>query len=284
MKPFIQSRPVLCALIACLIQCSANRTLADGEIHLITGYVRDTSGNPVAGVEIIGDDYVGTTLDSWPSDENGFYIVDAVIEGNYRLSFNCSQLAAMGYQCPEPLAISVASEQTDHDFVLEATGSELQITNLTLPRGNFGMSYNVGLGASGGQPPYTWQLAADSTNLPSGLSLDSDGLISGTPAQFGIYNIKAQVTDSGSVVTNRQLLLVINPQPFLSDPVWTTNRFTMRLSGAPGQNYTLQMSTNPASGGWNTLYVTNNPNVGSYLVRDPNATNRSRFYRVLIGP
>ena len=72
--------------------------------------------------------------------------------------------------------------------------------------------------------------------------------------------------------------------PVLSTPVWLTNRFSLRLIGAANQNYTVQMSTNLSSTIWVSLFVTNNPTTNSFLITDPNATNKQRFYRILIGP
>lgn len=91
------------------------------------------------------------------------------------------------------------------------------------------------------------------------------------------------MTDANTNLAGKTLALIINPRPVLNAPSWVNNRFTMRLSGAPRQNYTVQVSTNVAAN-WTTLLVTNNPDVGSFLVRDSSATNQQRFYRVLIGP
>ena len=64
-------------------------------------------------------------------------------------------------------------------------------------------AYSQSLAASGGTGPYTWALAGAST-LPSGLSLSTDGIISGTLANSvsaGNYNFTVQVTDSASAST-----------------------------------------------------------------------------------
>jgi hypothetical protein len=58
----------------------------------------------------------------------------------------------------------------------------------------------------------------------------------------------------------------------------------MLLNGVSNQNYTLEMSTNLGAPNWITLYVTNNPAANSFLLADPSATNKQRFYRVLVGP
>jgi hypothetical protein len=44
------------------------------------------------------------------------------------------------------------------------------------------------------------------------------------------------------------------------------------------------VSTNLNSTNWTPLFMTNNAATNAFLVTDPNATNRQRFYRVLIGP
>ncbi len=161
----------------------------------------------------------------------------------------------------------------------------LVITNTSLPNGNVGAAYSAQLGATGGQPSYTWSLATGSANPPAGLTLYSSGLISGTPTTNKVSTFKVQVTDSTFVTTtNKVLSITINPKPVLGAPSWLTNRFNMQLIGASNQNYTVQMTTNLSSANWISLFVTNNPTTNSYFLVDPGATNKQRFYRILIGP
>ncbi len=160
----------------------------------------------------------------------------------------------------------------------------LVITNISLPNGNVGAAYSAQLGATGGQSPYNWQLAAGSAPLPVGLSLDfNSGLISGTPTTNKVSTFKVQVTDAYSTTTNKVLSITINPKPVLGSPGWLTNQFQMRLTGASNQNYTVQMSTNLSSTNWISLFITNNTTTNSFNVIDLNATNNQRFYRILIG-
>ncbi len=73
--------------------------------------------------------------------------------------------------------------------------------------------------------------------------------------------------------------------PVLSLPLKTSaSRFQFLINGVSNQNYTIQMSTNLVSTNWTSLFITNNAQSNSFLVVDPNATNRQRYYRVLIGP
>lgn len=55
-----------------------------------------------------------------------------------------------------------------------------------------GSSVSLQLSASGGTSPYTWT----ASGLPTGLSISSSGLISGTASTAGSYSVTATVTDS----------------------------------------------------------------------------------------
>jgi hypothetical protein len=77
--------------------------------------------------------------------------------------------------------------------------SSLALLNLpTLPAGTQGAAYQATLQAAAGTPPYTFSLKPGST-LPSGLTLSSTGLISGTIASTvtkGNYTFTAGVKDN----------------------------------------------------------------------------------------
>lgn len=276
---------LLLALLVCLNLFLASRAAADGVIHFIVGYVRDGNGNPIVGLDVRGDDYVGDTLESWPTDADGMYKIDAQTDGNYRVVPDCSELTARGFHCVPPVAVSVAVEMTYQDFVVEpATNASLEITNTFLPKGNVGMPYSALLAANGGRAPYLWQLTADSAPLPAGLALQPTGIITGTPRTNVFSNLKIQVRDADFNLTTKILPLAINPRPILSSPFWGTNFFSLRLTGASNQNYTLQVCTNLSSTNWTSLFVTNHPTTNAYLLVDPNTPTGERFYRVLIGP
>lgn len=68
------------------------------------------------------------------------------------------------------------------------------VTTTTLPTGTTGTLYGANLSASGGVPPYSWQIAIGS--LPAGLTLSAGGTISGTPTSAGTSTFTVQVTDS----------------------------------------------------------------------------------------
>ncbi|MGA2864113.1 MAG: Ig domain-containing protein [Verrucomicrobiota bacterium] len=172
----------------------------------------------------------------------------------------------------------------DQRLALTIAPAPLQITNTALPNGLVGVAYSARLGATGGQPPYYWSLALGSANLPPGLSLDATGLIWGTPLTNGTFNFFVQVTDANYASVSRSFGMVITARPTLSLPARPLARqFQFQVNGVAGQTCTIQVSTNLSSPNWLTLLVTNAP-VNSFLVLDPAATNRQRFYRVKLGP
>ena len=88
----------------------------------------------------------------------------------------------------------------------------LNIAFFTVNNGVIGISYKFLLVASGGVHPYTWTI--DSGQLPPGLSLNTDGVISGTPTQLGKFSFTARVTDSQSPTQAYDTLatsITINP-------------------------------------------------------------------------
>ncbi len=85
-----------------------------------------------------------------------------------------------------------------------------------LPDGMEGSAYNMTLVATGGVAPYTWSLKSGS--LPLGLTLETSGLLHGTPSTFEIQTFTVEVGDSQPVVNDKQFSLTITP-PGLKMPL-----------------------------------------------------------------
>ena len=81
------------------------------------------------------------------------------------------------------------------------------VTTTSLPAGTVGAAYNTTLASSGGTAPILWSLTAGS--LPSGLSLNGSGTISGTPTAAGTSNFTVQAADAASADT-QALSITIN--------------------------------------------------------------------------
>lgn len=72
----------------------------------------------------------------------------------------------------------------------------LVITTTTVPDATDNKAYSFQLQATGDVQPYTWSVASGA--LPTGVTLSSSGLLSGTPTVTGAFNFTAQVVDSGA--------------------------------------------------------------------------------------
>ena len=68
------------------------------------------------------------------------------------------------------------------------------ITTTELPPAELNTPYMATLEAVGGTPPYSWVIASGS--LPPGLSLSSDGTVTGTPTATGTFTFTLKVVDS----------------------------------------------------------------------------------------
>ena len=90
----------------------------------------------------------------------------------------------------------------------------LQTLPITLVAGGtVGQTVRMQLIASGGATPYNWTVQSGS--LPSGVSLSGTGLVSGTLAAPGTFNVTAQVADNTlpAQVKTQKLTLVVAPAP-----------------------------------------------------------------------
>jgi uncharacterized protein (TIGR03437 family) len=82
----------------------------------------------------------------------------------------------------------------------------------SLPVGTEGMAYQtITYSATGGVPPYTWT----ATGLPSGLSMSSGGLLSGTPAvgSHGSYYFAVTVRDSAGSSATANFAFTVQAAP-----------------------------------------------------------------------
>ena len=114
----------------------------------------------------------------------------------------------------------------------------LAVTTTSLPNGTNGVAYSQTLAASGGQPPYTWTNI--SGTLPTGLTLATNGVISGTPTTNGSFNFTVKVTDAASSTATQALELTVVTSPPQVATVTLPNSLTgvaysQQLSVIPGQ-------------------------------------------------
>ena len=74
--------------------------------------------------------------------------------------------------------------------------------------------YSQTLAASGGQPPYSWNLLSGA--LPNGITLATNGVLSGTSTTGGIFFFDVQVTDSMAATATQTLALIVMTNAVIS--------------------------------------------------------------------
>jgi hypothetical protein len=121
-------------------------------------------------------------------------------------------------------------------FECEATGQVLIITD-ALPEWTAGHpGYSATLEAVYGTEPYTWS-DKYSDLVGTGLSLASDGTLSGTPSSSGTISFTAYVEDDLATFDEKAFDITINVAPQVTTttlPDWTTGRFYSQQLEATG--------------------------------------------------
>ena len=92
------------------------------------------------------------------------------------------------------------------DFQLVIAAPPLVITTSSLPDSPAGTPLSLKFGATGGVPPYRFSASGV---LPPGLSLATDGTLSGTPNTRGTFPFRVGVTDSANTQTTKDFSIVI---------------------------------------------------------------------------
>jgi uncharacterized protein YhjY with autotransporter beta-barrel domain len=105
-------------------------------------------------------------------------------------------------------------------YVLTVAAPGIALQPATLPGATAGSAYTQAITATGGVAPYSFALTAGA--LPGGLTLASDGTLSGTPTASGSFNLSITATDSstggGPYSTTQAYTLVVTAAPPLVKP------------------------------------------------------------------
>ncbi|MEW6211010.1 MAG: putative Ig domain-containing protein [Acidobacteriota bacterium] len=129
-------------------------------------------------------------------------------------------------------------------------GGALSITTSSLASGTVGAAYSQTLAATGGTTPYSWSLAAGSGPLPTGLTLNSNGTITGTPSVAGTFNFTVQVNDSASGTAQRALSITVSNSGTAYDSQFVSHNAPASVS--PGQAFNVNFSwVNNGTQTWN---------------------------------
>lgn len=208
-----------------VLNVSSNKVSAGGMVTITATVPRDTTG---AGVTWIFTPAVGAPVPP------GVFTVNSVFSATY-----AAPTTAVGTQFTvsvQATSIAFPAETKTITITIQPTAA-LKITTTTLPNGVLGTAYPSGtqMQATGGVPPYTWQLGVGSGAFPPGLVLNSNGTITGTPTQTGVYNtFTIQVSDS---------------EPTPATFTTTAGQLSITVTNALNGNYAFEFSGFNSGGG-----------------------------------
>src|SRR6202012_510417 len=97
-------------------------------------------------------------------------------------------------------------------YTLTVNSAAIVVAPGTLPAATVGTAYSQSITASGGTSPYTYAVTAGA--LPAGVTLASDGTLSGTPTAGGSFTFTVTATDastgSGPYTGSQAYTLTVN--------------------------------------------------------------------------
>jgi uncharacterized protein (TIGR03437 family) len=97
----------------------------------------------------------------------------------------------------------------DVTVIRSCAGALTVTTPCPLPAASLNLPYNLNLGASGGVPPYRWELLTGA--LPGGLVLTQTGSVTGTPVTEGVFNFTLVLRDSTLATVLRECSMQVVP-------------------------------------------------------------------------
>jgi subtilisin-like proprotein convertase family protein len=251
------------------------------------------SGGDVHQYRGNGDTYDGNgrLLGSWSADGRA---VDpaTVVETNGRTallsSFNGLGVNGSWTLFLADLSVGEESTLVSWDLTLDVVGScpALTLSASPLPVGLVGSVYSNVVAAGGGASPYTYVVSGGSP--PTGLSLATNGVLSGTPTTNGVFNFTVGVTDANSCPGSSNYTVTVQPAyppRIIQGMLLPDGNTSLTITGAAGLTYRLWAGTNfvqPLTNHWMVL-TGGTFSMVPVTITDLSATNYpSRFYRTTI--
>lgn len=138
----------------------------------------------------------------------------------------------------------------------------LTILTDSLPSGSINQPYAVALSPTGGTTPYTWGLKSGSAPLPSGLTLEPIGVLSGTPAVISNATHTFTLRDATSLTVEKSLTLTISAIPL---SITTTSL----PQGTQNQNYSGTLAASGGTGAYTWGLAGGSPALPTGLTLNP---------------
>ncbi|WP_182667737.1 putative Ig domain-containing protein [Marilutibacter penaei] len=105
--------------------------------------------------------------------------------GSYPITVTATDTGSTGVGAPFTVAVS---------YTLVVAAPTITLDPATLAAGTAGQAYAATVSAAGGTAPYTFAVSAG--RLPAGVSLATDGTLSGTPTEAGSFSLTVTATDA----------------------------------------------------------------------------------------
>jgi hypothetical protein len=161
-----------------------------------------------------------------------------------------------------------------NNYSLAANCGFVAVGPATLPDGVAGSPYNQTMTAGNGTAPYVFSVS--SGNLPPGLALSSDGMLSGTPTNSGIFSFTILATDAYGCSDGRDYSVAVAGSPVIlaqpqsqTVPMGSNVTLTVSADGVPAPTFQWYFNSSNISGALDTSLTLMNfqgSNEGSYFV------------------
>lgn len=139
--------------------------------------------------------------------------------------------------------VDATGANTTQSMTMTINGGVTITTTSPLPDGSVGSTYFLTFGANGGTGPYAWSIASGS--LPTGLSLASNGTLTGVPASQGQFQFVVKIVDGTGLSSTAPFTLTINSgntipragiiAQLASGGSWKTTIVLLNPSASPAQ-------------------------------------------------
>ena len=228
----------------------------------LTLYVHDgsASGSLLVGARVTGSDGAGSSFDQ--TTGTGGYVTITGTPGTWSFVVSKSGYAQKSWS----QSITITSQK---DAYLIASAQAPTITTTSpLSAGTTGNYYSQTLAASGGTTPYSWSYSG---SLPSGLTLNSSGVISGTPSMAGPASFTIKVAGNDGPFSTATFSLTINAAQTSTPSI--SSLFPSQIKADPANAYQ-SVTINGANfvSKPSILVTWTNPSLGSATLLSSNVT------------